>query len=138
MSPPTDDAIPGQDHRPPCPGDDLDRPLHLSAQRLGLERQLDAQRVAVLRRTHLLGRHIFGQLKMSGPWLFGLRDLERLANRLRNNLRPGNLGVPFRDHLEHRQRVDVLVRLLVPSIQRGLCGDGHKRRTVEIGISHSG
>ena len=116
MRPSADHAVPGQNHRPLGRSDAQYRALHLSRERLRRERRLDEKGAFNVPLADLLGRYIFGQLQMSGSGLFGLGDLEGLPHRLRNDVWSRDLGVPFRHRLEHRDKVDVLMRFLVHPI----------------------
>ena len=133
-----DHSVADQEDRPTCLSQDLDGPVDLARQRLRQERRLHVQRPIHLTITHRFRRDVLRQLQMSRAGLFGLRDLERFAHRLGNGPRMKDLGVPFRDRLEHGQDIDELMRFFVHPIQRGLSRDRDQRGAIQIRICHTG
>ena len=70
--------------------------------------------------------------------LLGLRDLERLAHDLWNDVRRQHLSAVLGDRLEHADQIEDLVAFLVQSRGRSLAGDRHQRCAVHVGVGHTG
>src|SRR2546428_21990 len=49
-----------------------------------------------------------------------------------------DLRFPLHRRAEEREQVEVLVGLLVKALGARLCGDGHERRVVHVGVGHAG
>ena len=75
-----------------------------------------------------------GKVDVGGARLLGFRHLERLAHDLRDNRGGLDLGVPLGDRVKDIHHVDVLVRLLVHTVERRLPGDRHQRGAVHVGV----
>lgn len=68
---------------------------------------------------------------MGGPRLLGLGHLEGLANDLGYDLGAGYACVPLDDGAKDPEEIDVLVGLLVHTLEVGLAGQGDERRAIE-------
>ena len=82
--------------------------------------------------------HVLGQLDVGRAGLLGLRDLERLADDLGDDVRGVQARVPLRHRLHNRDDVDVLVGLLVHALEVALAGQGDERRAVQERVCDAG
>ena len=85
-----------------------------------------------LRRAH--GLDVLGHGQVDGAGTFGLGQLERLADHLRDRARGQHHVRPLGHRREHRHQIDALVGLFVDQVQAGLRRQGHHRRTVRRGV----
>jgi len=86
------------------------------------------------RGVELRRHHVLGQLDVGRAGLLRLRDLERLAHDLGDDVLRVQPRVPLRHRLHDRDDVDVLVRLLVHALEVALAGEGDERRAVQEGV----
>jgi hypothetical protein len=128
------DAVAGQHDRVDRAADDLDRPEDLLRRRLGPGPVIGRQGIGRDRRGH----DVLRQLDVRRAGLLVLGDLEGLAHHLGDDPGVVEPGVPLRHRLEHRDDVDVLVGLLVHSLEIRLAGERHERRAVEERVRDGG
>ena len=107
--------------------DDLGRALELADAGLGLDGVMAGQRRGVERPRH----HVLGQLQVGRSRLLRLRHLEGLPNYLGYDLRTGYARVPLDDRAQNAKQVDVLMGLLVHTLEVGLTGQGDERGAVQ-------
>ena len=103
-------------------------PLDLRCRRLVRPGDIDVEGSKPLRHAHGLDVLGHGQIDRAGT--FGLRQLERLADHLRDRARGQHHVRPLGYRREHRHQIDALVGLLVDPVQADLCRQSHYRRTV--------
>ena len=82
--------------------------------------------------------HVLGQLEVGGAGLLGFGDLERLADDLGNDLGARHPGIPLHDWAKDADQIDVLVRLLVHTLEIGLAGERDQRRAVKERVGDRG
>ena len=128
-----DHAVAGQRHRVERAADEVGGLEQLAGRRLRAHRLAAGQRLEVL---HVARHHVLGQLDVCRARLLALRDLEGLADDLRDDVRVRQLRVPLGDRTHHALDVDVLVRLLVHPLEVALTGERDHRRAVEVGVRH--
>src|SRR2546428_3818741 len=127
-------AVTDEDHRRLRRVDDLRRLIERLVLRLWIRRAADLER----RHVDGLARDILGELDVRGAGLLDARETERLAYDLGHGLGDGDAGRPLRDRLEHPDDVDVLVRLLVVTLEAGLTGDPVERRAIQLRVGDTG
>jgi hypothetical protein len=118
MGPAPDDAVAGKDQWPPGHLNDLNRALDLRMKRFRHQRRLHQQRTIAFGRISQAGCHILGQFQMGGARLLRLGHLERFPKSFWNNRRHRNLRLPFCHRFEHGHHIDVLMRLLMHTVER--------------------
>src|SRR5712691_888278 len=88
---------------------------YLSRRGRSIAYNIDLERMMTWGHGHFFD--IFWQCKIDGAWTFGLRQLERFSNHLRNSFRSRDELSPLCNGLEHADEVDYLVRFLVYPVQ---------------------
>ena len=94
-------------------------PLDLRCRRLVRPRDIDVEGSKPLRHAHSLD--VLGNSQIDRAGTFGLRQLERLADHLRDRARGQYHVRPLGHRREHRHQIDALVGLLVDPVQADLC-----------------
>ena len=129
------DAVAGERDRVQRTADEIGGLEQLARGRLGADGLAPRQRLEVV---DLGAHHVLGQLDVRRAGLLRLGDLERLADRLGDDVDVVQPRVPLRDRLHDAHEVDVLVRLLVHPLEVGLAGQRDERRTVEVRVGDGG
>ena len=120
--------VAGEHDRLPRAAEHRRSPLDLPCRRLVRPGDVEVERSQPLRHAHGLDVLGHGQIDRAGT--FGLRELERLADHLRDRARGQDHVRPLGHRREHRHQIDALVGLLVDPVQADLCRQSHYRRTV--------
>ena len=124
----TSRAVPGQYHWSHGLTQDVDGARHLAGSRRVSANNVARQRSQIV--IGFVGIDVLWHRKIDCRRAFGLGELERFADHLRYRLRSGDTGGPPGDRCEHRNQVDVLVRLLVLPVLAHLGRDRDQRRAV--------
>ena len=129
-----DHAVAGEDDGKARAADAGGGAPELCERRLRVLRLLREQRLLV----DLELCDVLGEVDVGGAVLLGLGDLEGLADDLRDDLGPDDLGAVLRHRPEEGDEVHDLVRLLVQPVRGGLAGDGDDRGVVHVGVGDAG
>ena len=102
--------------------------------RFRIRRPPDFERLHVGR---LVG-DVFRQLDVRRAGLLQTREAERLPDDLRRRLGAADARAPLRDGAEHAHHVDVLVRLLVRSLEADLSSDRNEWSAIDLRVGDAG
>ena len=125
-------AVPGQHDRPLRVAQDIHRPRYLTGRRRLRMNHVARQGCQVI--VGFVEIQVFGHRQIDRCRAFGLGELERFAEHLRYRVRGGDTGGPAGDRGEHRDQVDVLVRLFVLAVLADLRGDRDHGSAVGGGV----
>ncbi len=131
-----DHAVASQDDRPGRLLDKGGGPFHTVPRRRRSADPLPWKGLLVLSRFVLAD--VLRKFDVGRARLLGFRELERLADDLRDDVRALDPSVPLRDRSEQPQHVDVLVRLPMDLREIRLGRDRDERSPVEEGVRYTG